>query len=105
LVFSPDGKYLALTDTRTRTVQLSDSASGTAAEPFHGHASYVSCPAFSPDGTRVVSGSSNSALRVWDTHTGATLKGHTSCVEFVAFAPDSKEVTSGPRNNTIRVWE
>jgi WD40 repeat protein len=111
LVFSPDGKYLASTATDTTfTVQMWDSAKGAAdAESFHGHAYYVCCLAFSPNGTRIVSGSSDSTLRVWDTHTGATVagpfKGHTSTVESVAFAPDGKRVASGSRDKTIRVWE
>ncbi|KAF7348845.1 WD40 repeat-like protein [Mycena venus] len=110
LVFSPDSKYLASTDTPTSTVRLWDSARGAAAaEPFPELAGYVTSLAFSPDGTRIVSGSVGSTLRVWDTHTGATVagpfKGHTSNVESVAFAPDGKRVASGSRDKTIRVWE
>ncbi|KAF7348854.1 WD40-repeat protein (Notchless protein), related protein [Mycena venus] len=110
LFFSPDGRYLASTDTPTRRVHLWDLASGAAAaEPFYEHAGYVTSLAFSPDSTRIVSGSAASTLRVRDTHTGATIagpfKGHTSAVESVTFAPDGKRVASGSRDKSIRVWE
>ena len=36
-----------------------------------GHAGEVTSVAFSPDGTRVVSGSTNSLAIVWDAETGA----------------------------------
>jgi len=34
---------------------------------LHGHTDYVRAVAFSPDGTRLVSGSGDFTVRVWDT--------------------------------------
>ena len=36
-------------------------------EPLTGHTSFVSSVAFSPDGTRIVSGSDDNTLRLWPT--------------------------------------
>jgi hypothetical protein len=40
------------------------------AGPFTGHTSYVTSVAFSPDGERIVSGSEDQTIRVWDATTG-----------------------------------
>ena len=36
-----------------------------------GHSGYVFVVAFSPDGNRVVSGSGDNLVKIWDTETGA----------------------------------
>ena len=57
-----------------------------------GHTGQVSSVAFSPDGTRIVTGSRlDGTAKVWDARTGAALldlKGHTGEVSSVAFSPD-----------------
>ena len=53
--------------------------------------------AFSPDGKRLVSGSEDKTVKVWDAETGQetlTLKGHTGGVTSVAFSPDGKRIVS-----------
>ena len=49
--------------------------------------------AFSPDGRRIVSGSSDGTGKVWDATTGQetlTLKGHKGWVSSVAFSPNGR---------------
>ena len=56
----------------------------------------VLCIAFSPDGTRIVSGSNS--VRVWDAKTGEQLmelQGHSGDVASVAFSPDGNLIVSG----------
>ncbi|KAF8965982.1 hypothetical protein BDZ97DRAFT_743750 [Flammula alnicola] len=71
--------------------------------------SSVSSVAFSPDGTRIVSGSDDTTIRVWDARTGDIIagpfKGHTSWVRSVAFSSDGTRVVSGSGDATIRVWD
>jgi WD40 repeat protein len=81
----------------------------TVAGPFKRHRDSVSSVAFSPDGTRIVSGSKDQTIRVWDARTGKTVagpfKGHTHWVWSVAFSPDGMRIVSGSQDQTIRVWD
>ena len=65
--------------------------------------------AFSPDGQRIVSGSDDSTVRVWDAATGQPvgqpLTGHTGAVTSVAFSPDGKRIVSGSCDKTVRLWD
>jgi hypothetical protein len=64
--------------------------------------------AFSPDGTRIVTGSADQTVKVWDARTGTPqleLKGHTSWVYSVAFSPDGTRIVTGSEDRTARVWD
>jgi hypothetical protein len=78
-------------------------------EPFLGHTDSVWSVSFSPDGTRIVSGSSDCTVRVWDAATGLPLgepfQGHTSSVSSVSFSPDGTCILSGSYDSTVRVWD
>jgi WD40 repeat protein len=78
------------------------------ARPFEGHESAITSIAFSPGGTRIVSGSQDNNIRVWDLSTGKTIVvfgGHTHAVNSVAFSPNGSRIISGSFDYAIRVWE
>jgi len=63
---------------------------------------------FSPDGTRIVSGSSDDTLKLWDAATGEelrTLKGHEEEVRSVSFSPDGTRIVSGSKDETVKLWD
>src|SRR6266702_4066024 len=68
----------------------------------------VNSVALSPDGQRIVSGSTDRTIRVWNATTGETeagpFTGHTDPVEAVAFSPDGQRIVSGSHDKTICVW-
>jgi len=73
-----------------------------------GHAIWVTNVSFSPDGRRIVSGSFDKTLKVWDAQTGQetlTLRGHKGYVYDVSFNPDGKRIVSGGYDMTVKVWD
>jgi len=74
---------------------------------LRGHSDEVHGIAVSPDGKRIISGSADKTVKVWDSATGAelmTLHGHNDWISSVAFSPDGKRIISGSGDNTIKVW-
>jgi len=62
---------------------------------------------FSPDGSKIVSGSSDKTVKLWDAETGKILKsfeGHLNSVRDVDFSPDGSKVVSVSRDRTIKFW-
>jgi WD40 repeat protein len=85
-------------------------ASADAREPhlIKGHEDGVFSVAFSPDGNRIVSGSGDKTIRLWDTSgnlIGQPFQGHEGWVLSVAFSPDGNRIVSGGYDNTIRLWD
>ncbi len=69
----------------------------------------VDSVAFSPDGTTLASGSTDSTVRLWDlTQPDAApiiLRGHDDAVRSVAFSLDGATLASGSNDYTVRVWD
>jgi WD40 repeat protein len=64
--------------------------------------------ALSPDGKKVVSGSEDGAVRLWDIDTCKLIKtwtGHTKRVMSVCWSRDSRRVLSGSDDGTARQWD
>ena len=63
--------------------------------------------AWSPDGTKVASGSEDNTVKIWETSTGtcqSTLNGHSHSVTSVAWNNDGTKLASGSLDNTVRIW-
>src|SRR5205807_1267429 len=59
-------------------------------------------------GKRLLSGSDDQTLRVWDSDSGRcllTLDEHTRAVSACAWSPDGKRLLSGSDDQTLRVWD
>ena len=64
--------------------------------------------AFSPDGTRLASGSRDTTVQLWETtpnHAPVTLRKHTGWPTALAFSPDGKLIASGGTDNTVILWD
>jgi WD40 repeat protein len=74
---------------------------------LQGHTEGVTSVVFSPDGTRIVSGSYDWTVRVWDGSgelIHGPLRGHNDTVDLVAFSPNGKSIISVSMGTDICVW-
>ena len=114
--FSPDGRRI-VSGSSDNSVQVWDANSGAQlfTDPvfykfngLHGHKGLVESVSFSPDSQRIVSGSHDKTMRVWDAASGKelrVLRGHEDWVMSVSFSPDGKRIVSGSADKTVRLWD
>jgi dipeptidyl aminopeptidase/acylaminoacyl peptidase len=122
VAFSPDGTrivtasrsiaggwpYFPGYEERPGELKVWDARTGTPLLELKGLTGPVSSVAFSPDGTRIVSGGYDRTAKVWDARPGTPpreLKGHTVLVSSVAFSPDGTRIVSGSQDNMALVWD
>ncbi len=73
-----------------------------------GHTSPVWWVSFSPDGSRIVTGSVDGTAKVWDARTGSAsldLIGHKGAVTSALFSPDGSRIVTGSSGGTAKVWD
>lgn len=75
--------------------------------PLRGHEKDVPFVAYSPDGSRIATSSTDKTVRIWSADTGEQLHvlQHGDAVDAADFSPDSKLVVSTSLDDQIRVWD
>ena len=75
---------------------------------FGGHESWVTALVLTPDGKKLISGSWDGTVRVWDVETGKAdpiLESHKSKIYSVAVSRDGKRAASGGGNGEVYLWD
>jgi dipeptidyl aminopeptidase/acylaminoacyl peptidase len=111
LVYSKDGRMLAAGGGiagATGEVRLWEVGAGKEVRAFGDDADAINGIAFSPDGARVATASSDKLVKTWETATGkliATGKDHSDAVWGIAWSPDGKYLASCGADRTVKVWD
>jgi WD40 repeat protein/AAA+ ATPase superfamily predicted ATPase len=72
------------------------------------HKGTILCSAFSPDGSKFVSGSADHTLKLWDANTGSELtnfRGHSDWVLSCALSLDGTQLLSGSKDYFVKLWD
>ena len=72
-----------------------------------GHSNTVWCVAVFSDCSRIVSGSRDESVRIWDAKTGTnliTLTDYSRCVYCLAVFPDCSRIVSGNTDGSVKIW-
>ena len=69
------------------------------------HSAPIYSVAFSADGSRVLTGSQDSMIKMWDAATGALVRTFEGEALSVTFSPDGAHVLSGSSNKSVKLWD
>jgi RNA polymerase sigma factor (sigma-70 family) len=112
LLWSPDGKALAVATPDGRGILLLDPERGTVTRTLT-HQNVVYAAAFSPDGKRLAAGGYDSTGgkyfgRIWEVATGKELRrfdNDRAALRTLAFSPDGKTIAGGGDDGRLRLWD
>ena len=102
------GKYIWSDDKSVGEIKIWDVNTGECLKTLEGHSLFVNSVAYSPDGTKIISGSGDRTVKIWDANTGECLKtfeGHLDRVNSVVYSPDGTKIISGSWDETIKIWD
>ncbi|KAG2367967.1 hypothetical protein BDR07DRAFT_1478558 [Suillus spraguei] len=107
--YSPSGKLLAIAT--GDDIQIYNTGTRKRVASWEGHTSYNLSLAWTPDGTRLLTGGSTSdpTIREWDTTTwqqvGDPWTGHTHHIYAIAINPTGTLIASASDDNYVRLWK
>ena len=84
------------------------SPTGKLLRTLTGHSSPVTAVTVTPDGRKLISGSSDETLKIWNLESGkeeCTLSSHPDAINALVVTPDGKQVISGSNNETLKIWD
>ncbi len=108
VAFSADGALAASTGGRNRSVRLFAPLGGAQDVDLPEPGGGTTDVAFSPDGSRLVSGHADGSVRIWDVGRRSVigvLRGHEKSVSRVACSADGRKIATASEDSTARIWD
>src|SRR5262249_20189788 len=108
VAFSPVDRNTCAVTSGKNVVRLWNLATRRARDLPPGHRARVGALAFTPDGPRLRTGSTDRTARLWDVETGACLGdplAHQGAVWTVGFSPDGAILVTGGQEGKARLWD
>jgi len=105
VAFSPEGEQVFAAPATEPVVYVWDRRTGNVRAMLTGHSAVVNSIAFSPDRSRIVTGSADKTVRLWHSRTFQQLlllRGHLRPVHTAMFTPDGARILSS--SGDIRIW-
>ena len=102
-----EGQKVSIKDENDDDKVIEKTLVGKPLKSLHGHNHFVSSLTLNSDSTKLVSGSWDKTIRLWDIPTSKSdllFKGHTKDVLSVAFSHDERLIFSGSMDNTLKYW-
>ncbi len=105
---SPDGKLMVTS--ANNDLVLWNLETRTSVRRFVGHNNLVYFARFSPDGTKLATGSVDGSAIVWNVADGSIIhrlkeSGSTGTMWRAVFSPDGKTVATAPDDGTVLLWD
>lgn len=114
VAFSPDGRFLLsgrglnFSDDDDTVLRIFDAATGEMLRSFKGSAGDISALDVSADGRRVLAGSLDGSLLLWEMDRekpAQSFKGHSQAIRSAAFSPDGSRVVSSSFDAGLSLWD
>ena len=106
VAFHPGGKRLALAG--SEIVEVRDLETGGKFHDLKGHAKWIYCLAYSPDGKWLATGGWDNTVKLRDATSGVealTIFAHEGFVLNLAFSPDSRTLVTTSEDRSVRLWD
>ncbi|MFH1001020.1 MAG: caspase family protein, partial [Bacteroidota bacterium] len=106
--FSPDGKTIVFANSTSPDLIFWDFETDKVVKTLQGHTKGISSFHVNPEGTKLLSGSGDKSVRLWDVESGKVLQTFGGLenpkIFTLTMSPDGKKIAFGGSDSTIKLW-